>query len=245
MSDPRTVRFTNCRGERLVGILHGELGRTAAICCHGMLSTKDSAKHTRVAETLAAEGIAALRFDFAGCGESEGDFAETSYSSRVDDLKAAVEHLVGLGAERLVLFGSSMGGAVALLTAARDERIVAIATLAAVGYPAHIEERHPEMVAAIREQGFVDTPQGRIGRTFVDDALLHDVISAVRVLLAPVLAIHGGEDEIVPVWDSHDIATAARNASLLIIDGADHRFSDPDHLQPAIDEIVQFLRKAA
>lgn len=245
MTRTRRVDFDNARGERLVGILHGEIGERAAICCHGMLSTKDSEKHTRLAEILAARGMAALRFDFAGCGESAGVFGETTYSSRVADLEAAIAYLVELGAGRLVLFGSSMGGAVALLAAARDERVVAVATLAAVGHPADIESRHPEVAAAIREHGYVDLSQGRLGPAFIEDARQHDVISAVGVILAPILVIHGVEDEVVPVSDAHDIASAARHVSLNMVDGADHRFSDPNHLGLVLPEIADFLIETA
>lgn len=237
----KTVTFENPRGERLVGLLHGTPDDTLVICCHGMLSTKDGPKHVQLAERLHAAEMPAFRFDFAGRGESEGSLFDLTYSHQKDDLLAAIEHFAGLGVERFGLFGSSMGGAVALLAAAREERVVAVATLAAVGHPEALEERFGNEVREWRERGYIDIEGGRIGLPFLEDALSHDVLSAVGVLRAPIYVLHGGRDEVLPVSDADDIASAARKAQLEIIDDADHRFSDPQHLEVALTNITQFF----
>ncbi len=237
----RDVFFTNARGQKLAGTLCGDVQHTMAISCHGMLSGRQGEKHRMLSRLLLARDVSTLRFDFAGRGDSEGALLELSYSNEKQDLCAAVDYLVGLGAEHFVVFGSSMGGAVALLWAAREERIIAVATLAAVGHPQEIEERYPQYIHKWRNQGFLDLPEGRIGYSFVEDALTHNVVSAVGVLRAPVFIVHGTEDQVIPVSDAHDIASAARNASLHVVDGADHRFSNPQHLRPAMGCIVDFL----
>ncbi|MEO1173571.1 MAG: alpha/beta fold hydrolase [Myxococcota bacterium] len=233
----------NSRGQLLSAVLHGELGETAVILCHGMLSTKDSPKHVRIAETLYELGLPTLRFDFAGRGRSEGDLFEMTYSNEVEDLQAVIEWLAARGVRRFGLCGSSMGGAVALLAAARDERVVAIATLAAVAHPAAIDERYPERAKEWREQGYVETDAGRIGRAFLDDAEQHEVTWAVSVLLAPVLVVHGTRDEVVPVSDAHDIACAARRATLAEIEDSDHRFTHPMHLGEAVEHVRTFFER--
>jgi len=235
------VEFENRRGQRLVGEVHGATGRVAVICCHGMLSYRGGAKHVFLAEALAERGMAALRFDFAGRGDSEGSLFDLSYSNNMEDLYAAIEFLASRGVERFGLFGSSMGGAVALLAAAREERVVAVATLAAVAHPDLVAERHQQDVSTWREQGYIDTEEGRVGRGFYDDAITHDVCSAVRVLRAPVLILHGDCDEVVPPSDAHDIAVCVRNASLEMVLGADHRFSNPVHMRPAMHQVADFL----
>ena len=235
------VAFLNARGERLVGVLQGDLGPSVAILCHGMMSNKDGHKHIFLAQELAQRGIANLRFDFAGRGESEGEIFDMTYSRQVEDLEAAVNHLATLGVQRFGLFGSSMGGAVALLEAARDERIVAIATLAAVGHPAAMGERYPEHVRSWNERGFIEFEGARIGRGFYDDALQHDVLSAVRVLRAHLLIVHGDRDEVVNVADAHDIAIAARHATLDIVAEADHRFSSLPAMRSAMRQVADFL----
>ena len=223
------VYFTNCRGQKLAGLIDGELSDRAVICCHGMLSTKNGTKHQSLAELIAGMGIAVLRFDFAGRGDSEGRLFDLTYSNEMEDLYAAVEFLAGRGVERLGLFGSSMGGAIALMGAAREERFVAIATLAAVAHTNEVEVRHPVEAESWKTHGYADTEAGRIGKAFYEDAL------------APILVLHGDLDEVVPPLDAHDIAVAARNVSLEIVQGADHRFSNPVHLRPAMRAIAAFL----
>jgi pimeloyl-ACP methyl ester carboxylesterase len=206
-----------------------------------MLSGKDGVKHTRLAHEAEQRGMALLRFDFAGRGESGGSVFDMSYSNEVEDLDAAINWLWAKGVQRIGLFGSSMGGAVALLTAARDERVVAVATLAAVAHPSAIEERYPDETLSWTKNGYVDTPAGRIGRSFYDDALQHDVVSAVGILRAPILIMHGTEDTVVPQTDALDLATAARNATLDLIEGGDHQFHNEQFLRPAIRRIADFL----
>ena len=235
------VRFTNRRGQALAGVLHGEPKGRAVVCCHGMLSDKDGTKHRLLAGALEERGIACLRFDFAGRGASEGRLYDMTYAHETEDLEAALQFLAAVGVERFGLFGSSMGGAVALLVAARDERVRAVATLAAVGHPALIVERYPHESESFERRGYIETVEGRIGRELFDDARNHDVIAAVGVVRAALLVLHGEADEVVPVADAHDIAVAARNVTLAIVPGADHRFSDPAHLRPAMAQATAFL----
>ena len=155
----------------------------------------------------------------------------------------AIEFLVSRGVERIGLFGSSMGGAVALLTAARDERVTAIGTIAAVAYPGAIEDRYPRNTHRWRQDGEIELEGEKIGVSFLEDAVTHDVVSAVRVIHAPILVVHGVLDETVPVSDAHDIATSARNVSLNLVEGADHRFSNPVHMRPALRELADFFRR--
>jgi pimeloyl-ACP methyl ester carboxylesterase len=237
----KKVSFKNRRGQTLAGVLHGEPGPAMVISCHGMLSTKEGDKHKLLGGALEALGLPMLRFDFAGRGESEGELYDMTYTNEMHDLDAAVEFLAGLGAERVGVFGSSMGGAVALLAGARDERIAAIATLAAVGHTDAVTERHPHECRAWQERGYIELVEGRIGRTFLDDSLAHDVLSAVRILHAPLLVIHGEQDDIVPCSDAHDIAATARNATLDLVVGADHRFTNPVHLRPVLAQIARFF----
>lgn len=235
--------FENCRGELLSGVLEGASSEAAVICCHGMLSSKDGEKVTSLTKRLRERGLWGLRFDFSGRGESEGASFDLTYSRQMQDLDAAVDVLFRRGVKKVVVFGSSMGGAVALLAAARDERIVGVATIAAVAYPGLIEERYPVDIAAWRDRGYIDVEGETIGLSFLEDALAHDVVSAVSVIQAPLLVIHGIEDRTVPVSDADDIAAASCNVRLHLVDGADHRFSNLQHLRPCLDEIVDFCQE--
>ena len=233
--------FDNARHERLVGALHGGVQSAMVITCHGLFSNKDTSKHVYLAECLGERSVGTLRFDFSGCGESAGSFFDTSYSQRMEDLDAAITFLCKQGAERLAVFGSSLGGAVALLCAARDERIVALSTLGAVAHPAELLERNPQACDDFARQGYADLPQGRLGPQFYYDSMAHEVVAAVGVLHAPLFVLHGLEDQVVPCSDAHDIAAAARNASLELVDGADHAFSRVVHMRPAMMRVATFL----
>jgi pimeloyl-ACP methyl ester carboxylesterase len=224
-----------------VALLDGDLDGAVVISCHGMLSSKNGTKHELLAGLLAERGISTLRFDFAGRGESDGALFDLSYSNEMEDLSDVIDQLAARQVNRFGLFGSSMGGAVALMTAARDERVVALATLAAVAHPESVEDRYAAEVASWRERGWFETGEGRIGAGFIEDAAQHNLIASVRVLRAPILVLHGDNDEVVPCSDAHDIAAAARNVSLEIVMGADHRFSDPVHLRPAMARVADFL----
>jgi pimeloyl-ACP methyl ester carboxylesterase len=235
------VYFDNARQDRLAGTLHNGVQRNMVITCHGLFSNKDTPKHVFLAECLALHPVGTLRFDFAGCGASGGRLFDTSYSQRMQDLDAAITYVCRNGAERVAVFGSSLGGAVALLCAARDERIVAVATLGAVAHPAELLERHPSACDEFARLGYADLPQGRLGPEFYYDSMAHEVVAAVGVLYAPLFVVHGLEDQVVPCSDAHDIAAAARNASLELVDGADHAFSQVVHMRPAMMRVATFL----
>lgn len=225
-------------------MLHGELTGRAVIACHGMFSNKDGRKHKALAAALAGFGMPLLRFDFAGVGASQGSIYNLSYTRRMADLDAAIGFLAERGVQCFGLFGSSMGGAVAYLQAARDERVVAVASVAAVGQTGHLADRQPDMVRSIEENGFAESPLGKVGPEFLEDSHAHDVPAAVAILRAPILVIHGELDTVVPPSDAHDIASAARQGSLEMVLGADHAFRQPEHLRPVIAKVARFLADA-
>ncbi len=237
----RELRFCNGRGQKLVATLSGTVDKTVVVSCHGMLSNRGGDKHRLLARLLYERGLPCVRLDFSGRGDSEGSLFDLSFGHEVEDLQATLAMLAQEGVTQFGLFGSSMGGAVALLTAARDERVHGIATLAAVGHPELTAERNPHETAAWLTRGYIETLEGRIGRGFFDDALRRDVIATTALLQAPVLVLHGEQDEVIPVADAYDIAAAAKNATLEVVPGADHRFSNPVHLRPAMKRVADFL----
>lgn len=243
MSGPREhhFRLKNPRGEELACVLHGELGPRVVVGCHGMLSSKDSRKLVRLSRALPEAGLPLLRFDFAGRGESQGSLYELSISREVEDLATVLDWLGTQGVERVGLYGSSLGGAVVLLAAARDERVKAIATVAALAHPRLMGERNPEYEKAWVENGVLETHDGPIGRGFYDDALQHEVVSAVAILRCPLLVVHGTADTVVPCSDSHDIAASAREARLELIEGGDHELNQETVLRPLVREVTSFF----
>ena len=137
MQAEERVAFASRRGNRLVGVVHTAAGEGAAgspagvILCHGMESTKDGAKQRLLGERLSRAGMSVLRFDFSYVGESEGEFADLTFRGEVDDLVGAWNFFGTRVGGPIGLLGSSMGGAVALLFAAEEPRVRALATIAA------------------------------------------------------------------------------------------------------------------
>jgi dipeptidyl aminopeptidase/acylaminoacyl peptidase len=242
------VTFASGRGVRLAGLLHRAAdadlgGRAAVVLCHGMESTKEGTKHQALAARLAARGYACLRFDFSYVGESEGAFEDLTIGGEVEDLAGACAFVRERGAGPLALVGSSLGGTVALLHAAGDPGVRALATIAAVSRPLGIVERlGARAVADWRARGYREEATGRLKRDFLDDLGCHDVLAAARALAAATLVTHGAADAVVPVGDARALYAALPDPkALAITPGCDHRYSDPEQLAALLERIVGWI----
>jgi len=236
VSEPEKLWIVNRRGQRLAGVWHAPDRDTdrSAIVAHGLLSGKDSPKHRQVCERLTAAGIAALRFDFAGRGESEGSLAELTPAGEVEDLRAAVAALRARDAREISLVGSSLGGAVAMLVAADDTDIRALVTIAA---PARLP-RQPRPSWGPLE----DPARGEgLGAGFFADAARHDIPAAAARVRAPWLVLHGARDDVVPVEDARVLAAANPGARLVVHPEAGHRFSEPAQLRWLVERVTGFV----
>jgi len=201
--------------------------RACALFAHCFTCGKDSIAASRISRALAARGIAVLRFDFTGLGGSDGDFANTDFSSNIDDLLSAAAFL---GRELLppgLLIGHSLGGTAALAAGARLPEVKAVVTLNAPYEPAHIARLLAEATDGVRRDGTADVNIGgrtfRITKRFLDDLLERGAERDLRHLGAALLVFHAPEDRIVPVENARRIYDAARHPkSFVALDGADH-----------------------
>ena len=232
-----TIR--NPSGEMLDYTFHAgaEGSRHIAVLGHGVTGNKDRPFVVVLAERLAAAGIHALRFSFAGNGASEGRFAAATISKEVADLGAVLNALEGYS---VCYIGHSMGGAVGVLS--RDERIRLLVSLAGMVHTRAFAER--EFGEEVPDEGCMwDEPDCPLSRTYMDDmAQIDTVVERGAEIAVPWLLIHGSEDDVVPIADSHDIlAQAGSNAELAVIDGADHVFSE--HAQVMVEKVVGWLQE--
>ena len=258
MAGTRRISITNARGETLAATWHeaaqgserdaavattavastaAAARRATVIVCHGLFSSRASNKHRAMCEGFAASGLSALRFDFAGRGDSEGDPAAVTISREVEDLCAVLDHGASVDAAPgpLVLVASSMGGTVAILTAAARWEAVAnrLAGLVTIASPAQ-----PPRQA---RPAWADTAGSALGEDFFSDAPRHDPLAAARRLDLPWLVVHGEKDAVVPVSDARALAAAAPQAELLLHPEAGHRFADPERRAWLIDRVVDFV----
>ena len=218
--------------------------RGAAILCHGMESAKHSEKLIFLAQSLAERGILALRFDFRYVGESSGKFADITYSGEVEDLKAAYELIQSRQPGKTVIFGSSMGGTVALLFAAQEPKVAAVVTLAAPVHPENFPKRvlTPNQLQRWRERGYTTYNGQRLNISLLEDLEKIDVPEAARRIRCPVLILHGDADEVVPVTEAYELHECLISPKrLAIFNNTDHRFSNPEVMQRAMSEALDWL----
>lgn len=238
---------------------------SGVIVCHGMLSSKESEKHTRFAEILAQMGHMTLRFDFSGRGESDGNLLDLTFSRQVRECETAIAAMEAKGITRIGLTGSSMGGTVAIITASKaQKKIQGLVTMAAVGRTDLLAQRWIGAGGVIqwKQKGYLDLGTSlrhdpnnkhptetlpdsyKIGYGLVEDALQIDVPTLGSQINCPWLIIHGEDDEVVPSSEAKTLKTAAPKAVLSIMPEADHVFSDTQHRQQLIGEVTEFMDRA-
>ncbi len=231
---PQRVTFTGSRGTPLAGRLDLPAGppRAFALLAHCFTCSKDVVAAGRIATELNGHGIGVLRFDFTGLGSSEGDFANTDFSSNLDDLRLAAAWLREHHAAPQLLIGHSLGGAAVIAVAADLPEVRAVATIGAPADAAHITQLFSPQLADIEERGRAMVEiAGRcftIRREMLDDLATHSIEERAGHLRAALLVAHAPTDNVVGIDNAARIFTAARHPkSFLGLDGADHLLTRP------------------
>ncbi|HZE52224.1 MAG TPA: bifunctional alpha/beta hydrolase/OsmC family protein [Bradyrhizobium sp.] len=226
-------QFLGADGQQLAATLDTPEGQIAAyaLFAHCFTCGKDVLAAKRIAVGLAAKGIAVLRFDFTGLGSSEGDFANSTFSSNVSDLVRAADHLRETRRAPAILIGHSLGGAAILAAAEQIPDAKALVTIAAPSDPAHVTGLFADRVDDIRKQGKAEVSlAGRpfpITREFLDDIGEHNLMAHVAKLHRALLVMHAPTDDTVGIDNATRIFVAARHPkSFFSLDGADHLLSE-------------------
>ena len=201
-----------------------------ALFAHCFTCGKDIAAARRVSSRLASMGIAVLRFDFTGLGHSEGEFANTSFTSNVEDLANAAQALAERGMAPSLLVGHSLGGAAVLRLAGDLPGIRAVATIGAPHDPGHVAHLFDDRIDDIRRDGAAEVSlAGRpfvIGKQFIDDISETQLDPAISRMKAALLVLHGPRDQTVGIENAQEIFLAARHPkSFVTLDDADHLVS--------------------
>lgn len=219
-------KFKNSKGLTLSAIYEGEDKKTPVIVmCHGYGSSKNSESNADLAKKLVEAGLCVFRFDFAGCGESEGSIDDLIPSNGIDDLKSAIKNL---GRKDFRLHGTSFGGYVALLYASENP-LLALTLKAPVSYYPELLRKPPEDMPS-RQKLYHETKN-------------LDLYEKTKNIKCPTLIVHGSEDEIVPIHQSRKLLTSLTcDKRLHIIEGANHDMRGT-FMEEAHTEIANFLRE--
>lgn len=246
---PRFPIAIESQGQAVLGVFHTPAGSgkaPAVLFLHGFASTKVGPHRllVKAAEALAAQGVAALRFDLRGCGDSEGDSRDMTLDGHVADARAALAWLRArpeVDPQRVALLGFSLGGAVAALLAGEEPGLRAVVLWA----PAANFDRWEDEGHVARLQGQIDLGGNVIGRAFYRSLAGVDPVAALARSEAPVWLAYGTADE----WGAeqaavYQAALPADRLTLHTVAGADHDFASAHWEQELIDRTVSWLAAA-
>lgn len=214
-----------------------------ALFAHCFTCSKDIPAARRIAARLASMGIAVLRFDFTGLGHSKGEFANTTFTSNVDDLHAAAAYLTGRGMAPTLLIGHSLGGAAVLRAAGEMAGVTAVVTMGAPYDPEHVTHNFSDALEDIETLGRAEVDLGgrpfTIGKGFVEDVKAQMLGPVIKGLKAALLVMHAPRDTVVEIENATNIFTAARHPkSFVTLDDADHLITQPRDAEYAADVIA-------
>ncbi|HKK48217.1 MAG TPA: alpha/beta fold hydrolase [Alkalispirochaeta sp.] len=230
------IQFTNERGMELAGRI--ELPDTGSprawvIFAHCFTCTKNLSAVRRISRELTDEGLGVLSFDFTGLGDSEGEFAESTFATQAADLLSAVEYLKDTyGTGPAIMVGHSLGGTATLYAAREVPGLEGVATIGAPSDPAHVTNLFDCELEEIEQTGQARVSIGgrpfSIRKEFVDDLKAHPPSQWLGTLRSRVLIFHSPVDQVVDISNARDIYTAVKHPkSFVSLDRADHLLSRP------------------
>ena len=242
-------------GQHIIGVVHrppeaGPTGVPVVVMCHGFTGHKVEAHRifVKTARSLAQVGVASLRFDFRGSGDSAGEFDEVTVEGEVRDALAAIAYARRHVGRPVALLGLSLGGMVATLAAQRDGDVAALVLWAPVARPDRLARRIQagagEGMRPREWEGRYDLGGYLVSRAFVEDLARHDPLAAARTYRGPVLILHGSRDEVVPTDDgaAYLAAFAGADKTLRLVEEADHTFNRASWEREVIEATVAWLQ---
>ena len=223
------IDFPGAQGQKLAARVDAPDGPVAAyaLFAHCFTCGKDIFAATRIAQTLTEQGIGVLRFDFTGLGASEGEFANTNFSSNIADLVAAADHMRSAYQAPSLLIGHSLGGAAVLAAASQIPESRAVVTMGAPSDPTHVTGLFKASLDLIQAQGEAEVQLAgrsfRIKREFLTDAAEQNLDERIGHLRKALLVMHAPLDSTVDIANATHIFLAARHPrSFVSLDDADH-----------------------
>ena len=231
----KRFQFDNGRGELLSAALEQPEGdaRAMALFAHCFTCSKEILTASRISRALSRKGLAVVRFDFTGLGSSEGDFTNTNFSSNIEDLIAASEHMREELQAPEVLIGHSLGGAAVLAAAKQIPESRLVAVINSPSDPSHLLRYLSEDLEDIKREGSATVTLAgrpfRIKKQLLEDLAGHKLEASIRQLKKALLVFHSPDDSIVRIENGLKIFEwAGGSKNFITLKGADHLLRDPD-----------------
>lgn len=245
------LNITNRNGEalsaQLIKPVSGEM-KSIAIFAHCFTCSSSLAVVRNISSELTSKGIAVLSFDFTGLGHSEGEFADSNFSSNLSDIDDVNDFLIQNYIAPTIMIGHSLGGAAAIVAANRLKNIQAVITIGAPSYIEHVTQHFGELKKEILEKGEAKISIGgrpfTIKKQFLDDMEKHNLEKEIHEMRLPLLILHSPQDTIVGIDNA---ATLYKNAfhpkSFISLEGADHLLSNKEDAYYVANVIGSWLQR--
>ncbi|MED1601385.1 MULTISPECIES: alpha/beta hydrolase family protein [Alkalihalophilus] len=222
----------------------------ALIFIHGFVGNKigEHRMFVKAARYFSSLGYICVRFDFSGCGESNGHYKDVTVTKKVDELKSVISYtmeLEGVDPNRISLVGHSLGGAVTALTSPTIPQLNQVVLWAPVARPYDdiVSITTEDAVMSAKKNGVYDYQGFELSKSFFEDLKRHDPLTSISTFNGSVLIIHGDEDQEVPKSNADDYVTAAIDANRIFIDKGDHTFSSHAFENRLFNETAVWLSK--
>lgn len=230
------IEFPGAEGHLLAARIEAPPGpapQTWALFAHCFTCTKNVRAAVDISRALAARGVGVVRFDFTGLGESEGDFADTNFSSNVEDLVAAARYMADELASPAILVGHSLGGAAVLQAAARIPEVRAVTTIGAPADPEHVLRHIEASAEEIEERGEAEVRIGgrpfTVKKQFLDDLQSQRMEAVLSELDVALLFMHSPVDGVVGIDNAARLyEMAGHPKSVVSLDQADHLLTEKE-----------------
>ena len=242
-----TVNFTflNNRNIELAGRIYKNNNSSAGVIfSHGLFSSKDGYKITKMAEAIVNSGFNLMTFDFTFSGESPGSIKDISIEEEIDDLKCAINYFKETGIKSIHLMGSSMGAAITILTASLN--IYNIESVMLIATPLSFKKLIPEFtendINSMNLDGFTSIDGVLVNNHFIKEIFNINMIDAVKKINIPSLLIHGQNDNIVNIENLYlYIQNCPSACSYFIIEDGDHNLTRESDILKISEKVTDWL----
>jgi len=232
----KKIKFTNAQGHELAAIIElpdNEPPKGFALFAHCFTCNKNLTAVRNIGKALTNNGIAVLRFDFTGLGESEGDFENTNFSSNIDDLISAAKFLEENYAAPDIIIGHSLGGAAVVFASQHIPSVKAVATIGTPSNPKHVSHLFKSGIEEINKNGeatlIIGGREFKIQQHFLDDINEKNMDKTLKNLKVSLLVMHSPQDTTVGIENAAQIYKCAWHPkSFISLDGADHLLSNKE-----------------